>query len=153
MKGEGRVRASPDGYTEFLVVPESETKTSVPITLSQKDVREIQLAKAAIRTGLDILMEEAGLDASEVGTLHIAGAFGFFLNPLSAEAIGLYPDIDVRKIRLVGNTALAGARALLLSTKTRRAAVDLAKRVEHVDLARHEKFKEEFMKSIPLSRT
>jgi uncharacterized 2Fe-2S/4Fe-4S cluster protein (DUF4445 family) len=146
--GSGRVRLGERGYREFVIADKSETFSGVDLTLGQRDIREIQLAKAATRAGLNILMGEAGVGVGDVKALYIAGAFGFFLNPVSAEAIGLYPKIDVNRIRLVGNTALAGARALLLSQSTRTAAGKMVKAMEYVELATHSDFRREFMKSI-----
>ena len=148
--GSGLVRTGERGYREFVIADRSETLAGADLTLNQRDVREIQLAKAAIRAGLNILMGEAGVDPGEVQTLYIAGAFGFFLNPVSAEAIGLYPEIDVNRIRLVGNTAASGARTMLVSESTRAAARRMAERMEYVELARHPGFKGEFMKSIAI---
>lgn len=146
----GRVRTGESGYREFVIADRSETFSGIDLTLNQRDIREIQLAKAAIRAGLNILMGGAGISADEVQILYVAGAFGFFMNPVSAEAIGLYPEIDVNRIRLVGNTAAAGARILLLSQSTRTEAETVASTTEYVELAAHPDFRREFMKSITI---
>ena len=146
----GRVKTDQTGRREFVLVPRSLAAGSREITLSQGDVREIQLAKAAIRAGTDILMRETGLDATDVDVLFVAGAFGFFLNPVSARAIGLYPEIETNRIGLVGNAAVAGARSLLLSRDSRNDAEAAAKTIGYVDLASHKEFGSGFLRSIRL---
>jgi uncharacterized 2Fe-2S/4Fe-4S cluster protein (DUF4445 family) len=145
-----RLRKTPQGYLEYVISHGTETDMGSDVTLSQRDIREIQLAKAAIRAGLNVLMKEVGVVSQDVDCLYIAGAFGFFLNPVSARAIGLYPDVELNKVRLVGNTSVTGARAMLLSKRKRAAAESLAKRIGYVELASHKDFKTEFMRSISI---
>ncbi len=145
-----RILTDSKGQKEFVLIPRTETADSQTVTLSQRDIREIQLAKAAIRAGLDILMGELDLDPRTIETMYIAGAFGFFLNPVSAKAIGLYQEIAADRIRLVGNAAVAGARQLLLSTKSRNEAEEVVKRVEYVDLATRKDFRKIFLASMAL---
>ncbi|MCL7397752.1 MAG: ASKHA domain-containing protein [Thaumarchaeota archaeon] len=146
-----RVRMGKDGYLEFVIEYGENTATGEDIVFTQKDIREIQLAKAAIRAGVNILMKRLGVNPSDIRRLYIAGAFGFFTNPLSARTLGLYPDIDVSRIRLVGNSAGAGARAMLLSKSLRSLAYELAQKIEHIELAAEPDFQKEFLKSIPFS--
>jgi len=146
-----RVRIGKDGYLEFVIEYGENTATGEDIVITQKDIREIQLAKAAIRAGVNILMKRLGVGPSDIKRLYIAGAFGFFTNPLSARTIGLYPEIDVSRIRLVGNSAGAGARAMLLSKSLRSLAYELSQKIEHVELAAEPDFQTEFLKSIPFS--
>jgi len=146
-----RVRIGKDGYLEFVIEYGENTETGEDIVITQKDIREIQLAKAAIRAGVNILMKRLGVGPSDIKRLYIAGAFGFFTNPLSARTIGLYPEIDVSRIRLVGNSAGAGARAMLLSKSLRSLAYELSQKIEHVELAAEPDFQMEFLKSISFS--
>lgn len=148
-----RIRMNDRNYPEFIVEYKENTATGKDIMLTQKDIREIQLAKAAIRAGINILMKKLQVDVSEVERLYVAGTFGFFLNPISAKIIGLYPDIDLSKIKIVGNTAGAGARAMLLSSTLRNIACEIAKKIEYVELAAEPEFQKEFLKAIPMPET
>ena len=148
-----RLRQDSRGRREFVIAECSETENHTDITISQGDIREIQLAKAAIRAGIDILLKHAGLNSRELQCINVAGAFGFFLNPLSAMNLGLYPEMEPDKIRMVGNTAVTGARALLLSKGARAAADRIADGIEYVELAKDADFGREFLSamSIPYS--
>lgn len=151
--GTKRIRMNDRNYPEFVVEYKENTATGEDIVLTQKDIREIQLAKAAIRTGMNILMKKLQVDVSEVERLYVAGTFGFFLNPISAKTIGLYPNIDLNKIRIVGNAAGAGARAMLLSKNLRNVACEIARRIEYVELAAEPEFQKEFLEAIPMPET
>ncbi len=118
------------------------------LALSQKDVREVQLAAAAIKTGMRMLLEEAGLASRDLDAVLVAGAFGSTLNVRRAVRLGLIPDLDPARIRFVGNTSLAGARLLLLSVAERARCEKLAGRVRHVSLAAGEAFQSCFVESL-----
>ncbi len=118
------------------------------ITITQEDVSEIQLAKGAIRTGIEILLEKTGLKAQDIDGVIVAGAFGTYIDPLKAVRIGMFPEIDVGKFTQVGNGAGIGAKAILVSQKLREQANQLAKRVEYLELATHAKFLEHFTRAI-----
>ncbi len=148
--GWKRMRTNDGGYREYVIAYESETAGGTSLAITQKDVREIQLAKGAIRAGLNILMGEMKLGVDDVRTLRIAGAFGFFLNPISAESLGLYPEFEVNRIRLVGNTAVTGARALLLSKTRREAAERVVRTATHINLATHKQFRTEFLRAMSI---
>ncbi len=125
-----------DGQVSFLVVPETESGTGQPIVLTQRDVRQLQLASGAIRAGIAILLKRAGLQPEELEAVHLAGGFGNFIRRKSAQRIGLLPgEIPRHRIRYQGNTSLAGARLVLLSVRARQLAEELAQRTEHVDLS------------------
>jgi len=143
-----RLRVGEDGLLEFVIAYKDETAIDKDIVLTQKDVREVQLAKAAIKTGVSILMKKLGVNEEDLNVVYVAGAFGFFLNPISAIRIGLLPKIDVDKIRIVGNTAGMGARAMLLSEEMRKEAVELVERIEYVELATEPDFQTKFMASM-----
>lgn len=146
-----RLRIGEEGYLEFVIAYGDETALGVDIVITQKDVREIQLAKAAIRTGINILLKKVKMDERELENIYVAGAFGFFINPVSAIKIGMFPNFNLDKIRLVGNTAGMGAKMMLLSKKIRDEAVELVKQIEYVELATETGFQSEFIKSISLS--
>jgi uncharacterized 2Fe-2S/4Fe-4S cluster protein (DUF4445 family) len=118
------------------------------IALSQKDVREVQLAAAAVKTGLHMLLEESGLATGDLDGVCVAGAFGSTLNIRHASRLGLIPEVDPARIRFVGNASLAGARILLLSAGERARCESLAGRIRHVSLARGEDFQSRFVESL-----
>ncbi|MCX6560156.1 MAG: ASKHA domain-containing protein [Candidatus Aminicenantes bacterium] len=118
------------------------------IALSQKDVREVQLAAAAVKTGLHMLLAEAGLATGDLDGVCVAGAFGSTLDVRNASRLGLIPEVDPARIRFVGNTSLAGARILLLSAGERARCESLAGRIRHVSLARGEDFQSQFVESL-----
>lgn len=108
---------------------------STPITISQKDIRELQLAKAAIRLGIKALVENAGIEEEEIQKLIIAGAFGTFIDVRSAITIGMLPDLPLDRFEQVGNAAGTGARMALLSKFERLKADQLAEKIEYLELA------------------
>jgi uncharacterized 2Fe-2S/4Fe-4S cluster protein (DUF4445 family) len=134
-----------DGQVAFLLAPETETGDGNPIVLTQRDVRELQLATGAIRAGIVILLQRAGLQPEDLQAVLIAGGFGNFIRRSNAQRIGLLPwQIPRQRIRYQGNTSLAGARLIALSEKARRTAEELARRTVHVDLSRHPDFQRAF---------
>jgi uncharacterized 2Fe-2S/4Fe-4S cluster protein (DUF4445 family) len=113
--------------------------TSLPaVVLTQRDLREVQLAKAAIRAGARILLDKLGLGDSDLGKVLLAGAFGNYIRPSSAIRIGLLPNVPVERIQFVGNAAASGAQMLLLSRECREVAAGLARKIQYVEIA-HEK--------------
>src|SRR5712691_4067101 len=115
------------------------------IYLSQRDVRELQFAKAAIATGWRILLEEAGLTEADVKQVLLAGSFGSYLNPSAAIRIGLVPDVPVRRVIAAGNVAGEGAKMALLSVRERAAALALLEEVRYVELSDHADFNDRFI--------
>lgn len=125
-----------DGQVAFLLAPESETGNGKPILLTQRDVRELQLAAGAIRAGIAILLQRAGVEPADLEGVLIAGGFGNFIRRSNAQRIGLMPQqLPRHRIRYQGNTSLAGARLVALSKQARTMADHLARRTEHVDLS------------------
>ncbi len=111
------------------------------VALTQRDIRELQLAAGALRAGLIILLQRAGLTPADVQRVHLAGGFGSFIRRSHAQRIGLLPrEIPHHRISYVGNAALNGARWALLSTAVRQQAEQLARSAEHVELAQDPNF-------------
>jgi uncharacterized 2Fe-2S/4Fe-4S cluster protein (DUF4445 family) len=127
--------------------PEShpERDPAASIYLSQRDVRELQFAKAAIATGWRILLEEAGLAEADVKQVLLAGSFGSYLNPASAIRIGLVPPVPVRRVVAAGNVAGEGAKMALLSVRERAAALALLEEVRYVELSDRADFNDRFI--------
>ncbi len=138
-----------EGKTRSIVIYNPLTGTGQsPILLSEHDVSQLLLAKAAIQTGYTLLLQHQKLKPANLGHVFIAGAFGNYLNPASAQRIGLIPKIPLDKVSFVGNAALSGAQLALLSTTQRNHATRLAKSVEFVDLARHSDFAKTYAASL-----
>jgi uncharacterized 2Fe-2S/4Fe-4S cluster protein (DUF4445 family) len=118
------------------------------ISLTQKDVREIQLAVAAIKSGTQMMLDIHKLTKDDLDGIFIAGAFGNYLNTQNAMTLGLLPPIDPEKIFFIGNSSLAGARALLLSEQAKQKTEDLVKRIHYVSLATNPKFQDTFIAAL-----
>ncbi|HMM22311.1 MAG TPA: ASKHA domain-containing protein [Selenomonadales bacterium] len=119
-----------------------------PVYLSQKDIRQVQLAKGAIAAAVDLLLQELAVSYAELDEVLVAGAFGFHLKPSSLVGIGLLPELCRDKIRFVGNTAQEGAKAVLLN---RRAAAEVRKighRLAIKELSLHPRFQDCFVKCL-----
>jgi uncharacterized 2Fe-2S/4Fe-4S cluster protein (DUF4445 family) len=142
-----RIRVN-DSEREFVVVWGSETATRREITVTQRDVREIQLAKAAIHTECSILMKRKNIEEKDIDRVFIAGAFGNYINPENAKIIGLIPDIPTEKIKFVGNTAIMGAKIALVSKEIREKAELISKKIRYLELANDPDFKKEFLKAL-----
>ena len=113
--------------------------------LSQRDVRELQFAKAAISTGWRLLLEEIGLKEEDVAQVLLAGSFGTYLSPASAIRIGLVPRLPVLRIVSAGNVAGEGAKMALLSKPERAGATALLEEVEYVELSDRADFNDRFV--------
>ena len=137
-----------DGRQQFVLVPGDKSGTGRPIAVTRQDVAEIQLAKGAIRSGIEILLSEAGIDAGEVDQFVIAGAFGSYINVSSAIRVGLFPRLPLDRFRQVGNAAGMGAYQLLVSKKSRNLVDQLTKELEYVELTTHPDFSSEFMRQM-----
>ena len=121
---------------------------SSPIVVTQKDIRELQLAKGAIASGIRILIRNYGLKVEDVTEVLLAGAFGNYLNPHSACAIGLIPPELEGRIKMVGNAAGAGCKLALLSAGEYRRAAAVARNVEFVELGSDPAFINTFANSM-----
>ena len=115
------------------------------IYLSQRDVRELQFAKAAIATGWRILLEEAGLTEADVKQVLLAGSFGSYLSPASAIRIGLVPAVPVQRVVSAGNVAGEGAKMALLSLRERAGGLALLEEVRYVELSDRADFNDRFV--------
>jgi uncharacterized 2Fe-2S/4Fe-4S cluster protein (DUF4445 family) len=119
------------------------------IYLSQRDVRELQFAKAAIATGWQILLEAAGLTEADVRQVLLAGSFGSYLSPASAIRIGLIPGVPVPRVVAAGNVAGEGAKMALLSLRERAGGLALLEEVRYVELSDHADFNDRFVEQLP----
>jgi uncharacterized 2Fe-2S/4Fe-4S cluster protein (DUF4445 family) len=118
------------------------------IYLSQRDVRELQFAKAAIATGWDILLEEAGLAPGDIQQVLLAGSFGSYLSPANAIRLGLVPRLPVLRVVSAGNVAGEGAKMALLSMRERAGALALLEEVRYVELSDRADFNDRFVEQL-----
>ncbi len=131
--------------TGYVLVPAAQTGLGRDLVVTRKDLHEIQLAKSAIRTGLEILLQEAGLTYASLDEFIVAGAFGTYLDLRSAVRTGMFPPLPLVKYRQVGNAAGVGAKHMLISIKKRREAERLASRIGYIELTSRPTFTSLFM--------
>ncbi|ODM27693.1 ferredoxin [Clostridium sp. Bc-iso-3] len=136
--------------TERLVKQDGKLtfKITDKVFLSQKDVRQVQLAKGAIRAGIEFLLENKGVKVTEVDKVLIAGSFGYHLRGKSLINIGLLPKEFDGKIEFIGNTSLSGAKAFLLNRTYRGRMEEAVRSVEVLELANHKDFDKVFVKCL-----
>jgi uncharacterized 2Fe-2S/4Fe-4S cluster protein (DUF4445 family) len=151
MKSHPRVRTY-KGQHEFVLVSKEERGGQPVITITQHDVRELQLAKAAIRAGIQVLLETNGCSEDEIKQVIIAGAFGTYIDMASAVAIGMLPPLPLNRFRQVGNAAGMGAKLALISLSQRSEAQAIASRVKYIELASAPNFNQTFMQASYLGR-
>jgi len=120
------------------------------LSLSQNDVREVQLAAAAVKSGVRLMLKEFQVPLKSLDAIYVAGAFGNSLDIRNAQSLGLLPPVAEKKIVFIGNSSLAGARKLLLSAPERAAAETLAGSITHVSLAARPDFQDEFVRALEL---
>ncbi len=133
-----------NGRTFSYVLKEGEPR----LTITQTDVRAIQLAKAALYAGIKLLMDKQGVD--HVDCIGLAGAFGSFIDPKYALVLGLVPDCDLDRVKAVGNAAGTGARMALLNRDHRREIEDTVTRIEKIETALEKKFQDHFVHAMAL---
>lgn len=122
------------------------------IIITQDDIRNIQLAKAAIQAAAEVLLEEAGVSLDNVDEVKIAGVFGKFIHPDAAVLFGLYPDIDKNKMEFVGNAAGNGAAQALVDNSFKELVLEYADKVEHIELAGRDSFQKKFLNAMEFKK-
>ena len=139
-----RLRTADSGV-EFVLVWDADAGKNEDVTLTQGDIRQLQLAKSAIWSGIVLLQRVMGIDDADLAELMLCGGFGNYINTESAVAIRLLPEVDLDRITYVGNAAHLGAQMALLSERERTRAEELARRIEHVALAARPDFQDIFI--------
>lgn len=132
-----------------VLVDSAHSKTGKPIMLTQRDVREVQLAKAAVRAGIEVIAEEFGVEPEEVAQVLLAGGFGNFIRRSHAIRIGLLPPIARDRIEFIGNAASTGAETVLACRDCREEAERISRETEYVELATRADFQAAYMDAIP----
>jgi uncharacterized 2Fe-2S/4Fe-4S cluster protein (DUF4445 family) len=148
MGAEG-VRSTEQG-PEYVLVAATQSGHGRDIVVTGRDVREIQLAKGAIRAGLDILLAEAGIDAGDVEQFLIAGAFGTYLDLSRAVRLGMFPEVPLERFRQVGNAAGMGAKQVLINAGRLRIASEVSRQVSYLELTTYPSFQERFLGALSM---
>jgi len=147
--GSDRIRKNKtNNHKEFVVEWKEKTDIDTDIVITASDIREIQLAKGAIMTGINILLEKMKISADKIENLYLAGAFGNYIDIKNAIRIGLIPNIPLERIKPVGNAAGEGAKISLMSNEKRIEENILIKKIDYIELASENNFNEEFVKSL-----
>jgi uncharacterized 2Fe-2S/4Fe-4S cluster protein (DUF4445 family) len=141
---KGELNADGQLNADYVVVPEGGTGTGKDISLTQDDIREVQLAKSAIASGIKILLKQAGISFNQLDALFLAGGFGNYINTENAISIGLLPAEMKEKIIPLGNTSGTGAILSLKSIKFDDVIRNLLSKSQHIELAEDEDFAVEF---------
>jgi uncharacterized 2Fe-2S/4Fe-4S cluster protein (DUF4445 family) len=143
-----RVKLDSTGQVKFIVCG-GDSSDAPEVSLGYRDVRELQLACAAIRAGIRILLKQAGLEATDLRRVLVAGGFGSYIRRDNARRIGLLPvEVSPSKIGYVGNASLQGARCALVSTEARKELEEAAAQVVHVELSCNMDFQAEFAEAM-----
>jgi uncharacterized 2Fe-2S/4Fe-4S cluster protein (DUF4445 family) len=142
-----RLRIS-DGKPEFVIAWKNETSIGQDITITQQDVRNVQLAKGALYTGAKLMMKRLCIE--KLDKVILAGAFGSYIDTEEAMILGMFPDCDLNHVYAVGNAAGEGARIALLNRDKRVEANEIAKKVEYMELTIEGDFQKEFMGSMQI---
>jgi len=148
--GQLNVRPGAKNGQEFVLVPAQDTGVERDITVTRKDVNEIQLAKAAIRAGQEVLMAKAGIQAQDLDEVIIAGAFGTYIDVPNAVKIGMFPHIPESRFKQIGNAAGMGAKMALLSVEQRKQIAEVIDRVKYVELTTYAEFQSSFVEAMYL---
>ena len=135
-----------DGKVEFILAEKKDGDgEKINITINQKDIRELQLAKAAIRSGIQLLLERNGFTEEDIDMMIIAGAFGTYIDLSSSMTAGLLPSLPIERFKQVGNAAGIGAKMNLISLSSRQEASDIVSRARYIELAGTKEFKRDFV--------
>lgn len=137
-----------NNMNSFILANENETKEGVPIIITQKDVREVQLAKAAIYSAIKILCRKLKIKEEKISKIFLAGSFGNYLRVESAIRIGVLPENFKGKVKIIGNSAGEGAVRVLLSLKERKSFETISNKLKYIELSTEKNFQGEFAKSI-----
>ncbi len=151
MDNHPRVRIT-DNQAEFILIDQNEQGRQSPITITQKDIRELQLAKAAVRSGIRLLLETNGFIEEQLRQVVIAGSFGSYIDLSSAITVGLLPPLPLNCYRQVGNAAGTGAKLSLLSLTKREEAKAITSRAHYIELAGNPDFKRTFIQTSQLGK-
>ncbi|MGD8237720.1 MAG: ASKHA domain-containing protein [Armatimonadota bacterium] len=146
--GMARRVVGDDRDRRFVLASDAESADGREIALTQRDVRQLQLASGAIRAGTQILFSVAGLEPGDISEFLLAGAFGSYIRPASALRIGLLPGVPEDRVRAVGNAAGMGAVLCLISTQAREYAAEVARQARYIELSTRPDFQDAFAEAM-----
>ncbi len=144
--GTNRIRKDAEGKPEYVLAWAEETSIGADITVTQSDVRALQLAKGALYTGAKLMMKRLGI--TKLDRVVLAGAFGSHIDREASLTLGMFPDVPLEKVYAVGNAAGDGARMALLNRGKRAEAAERARWVEFLEIATDPAFEKEFMQAM-----
>ncbi|KKM99016.1 hypothetical protein LCGC14_1152070, partial [marine sediment metagenome] len=136
-----------DKFPEFIIAKREETSLNKDITITQDDIRQLQMAKAAFYSGAKLILNKLGANL-KIQQIFLAGAFGSYINVKNAKFIGMIPDIQDEKIHQIGNAAGMGAQHCLLNKELRNKAQELLNRILYVEIAIEEGFQKEYVEAM-----
>ncbi len=148
--GDARLTEGDEGM-QFQLVPEDNDHQEIVIT--QADIDNLVRSKAGVFAAIRVLMNSTQTKVEDIDAIYIAGGFGNFMNIQQAVTIGMLPDVDVEKIRFVGNTSIAGAKTVLMSQKALETAEAIANSMTYFDLMSHSGYMDEFVRASFLPHT
>lgn len=147
-----RIRAGKEGK-EFVVVWSKDTKIGKDLVISEADIKNIIRTKAAIYAASSVLLKTMGYTAEDLAQIFIAGAFGNYLDAKKAILIGILPDVNIEKLKFIGNGALTGAQYILLSKEKKAEAEEIFRKITYMELSTSTMFFEEFTSALFLPHT
>ena len=136
-----------DKFPEFIIAYKEETSLNKEITITQNDIRQLQMAKAAFYSGVRLILKKLG-ENLKIQQVFLAGAFGNYINAKNAKFIGMIPDIQDEKIHQIGNAAGIGAQHCLLNKELRNKAQKLLNKIQYVEIAVEEGFQKEYAEAM-----
>jgi uncharacterized 2Fe-2S/4Fe-4S cluster protein (DUF4445 family) len=142
-----------DEELRYILAFPNETETGRAITISESEIGNLIKSKGAVFAAIKSLVDYVGLSFDQLETIYVAGGFGSSLNIPKAIAIGLIPDIDVKKIQFIGNSSLTGARLMLTSISAFEDSLKIARRMTNVELSNYAPFMNEFIAALFLPHT
>ncbi len=141
---QSRIVKGENGF-DFILAKKEDSGINEPVLLTQKDVRELQLAKGAIYAGIKVMLKELEIKDEDITEIILAGAFGSYIDRESALGIGLVPEVDIDKINSVGNSAGRGSQMVLISDDEKERSIKIAKNVKYIELSTNQDFQQEYM--------
>jgi uncharacterized 2Fe-2S/4Fe-4S cluster protein (DUF4445 family) len=136
-----------DKSIEFIIAKKDETNLGKDITITQNDIRQIQMAKAAFYAAMRIILQQFN-EKLEIQQVYLAGAFGNYINTSNAKFIGMIPDIDDSEIYQIGNAAGTGAQHCLVNKDSRLKAEELLKQIQYIEIATNKEFQKEYAEAM-----
>ena len=147
-----RIRKGPH-FPEFVVVWASETDIKKDIVITENDIKNLIMSKASIHAACVTLIKEAGVTRHDIANIYVAGAFGNYLDKKNATIIGLLPEIELDRVKNIGNGAVTGANLALINRKERKTLDDIARKIAYIELNAEPSFMDEYTSSSFLPHT